>query len=283
MSSIRSHAIEFVASTLRDVKEEQLENAGSASAIRATTGVLVVAGIMLVFREEQYRPSFVTLVDTLFPASASASSLLGRARTWIEDPRNWELARLMYWSLWQLVVYVLIPVVFIKVVLRENVRDYGLKLRGATKCWWAYVAMYLMILPFVLMMAHRESFQHTYPFFKPTDVDGTLNDAFWHRFWVWQFFYAIQFVSLEFFFRGFMLHGTRRTLGIGSIFVMMIPYCMIHFGKPLPETLGALVAGLVLGFMSLKTKSVWMGFASHMSVAITMDWSALAVWRDTVP
>jgi membrane protease YdiL (CAAX protease family) len=52
---------------------------------------------------------------------------------------------------------------------------------------------------------------------------------------------------------------------------------MIHFGKPIQETLGAIVAGILLGFMALKTRSIWLGAALHIAVAWTMD--GLAVWR----
>lgn len=272
----------FVMSTVREINEEQQEHAGSSKAILAATLVLVCATVMLVFREEQYRPSLETILNGLFPAGADATSWRGKARTWVYDNRNWELTQLMYWSLWQAVIYLLIPILFVKLVLRERLRDYGLKLKGAYRCWWAYLGMYLIILPFVLWMSHRDSFQATYPFLEPAAVDGVLNDAYWKRFWIWQCFYALQFVSLEFFFRGFMVHGTRRVFGIGSIYVMTIPYCMIHFGKPLPETLGAIIAGLVLGFMSLKTRSIWLGCASHMAVAMTMDFSALSVWSESV-
>jgi membrane protease YdiL (CAAX protease family) len=89
--------------------------------------------------------------------------------------------------------------------------------------------------------------------------------------------YAIQFVALEFFFRGFLVHGTRRRLGFYSIFAMTIPYCMIHFGKPMLETFGAIIAGIVLGIMSLRTRSVWLGAGLHITVAWLMD--ALALWH----
>jgi membrane protease YdiL (CAAX protease family) len=52
---------------------------------------------------------------------------------------------------------------------------------------------------------------------------------------------------------------------------------MVHFGKPLPEVLGAVVAGLVLGAMALRTRSIWGGVAVHLGVAWTMD--LLALWR----
>jgi membrane protease YdiL (CAAX protease family) len=55
----------------------------------------------------------------------------------------------------------------------------------------------------------------------------------------------------------------------------MIPYVMIHFGKPLPETLGAIIAGLVLGHLALKSRSVWLGIATHVIVATSMDFAAL--------
>jgi membrane protease YdiL (CAAX protease family) len=74
-----------------------------------------------------------------------------------------------------------------------------------------------------------------------------------------------------------MVHGLRPRLGSCSIPVMMVPYCMIHFQKPLPETLGAIVAGLVLGFMSLRTRSIILGAAIHVSVALSMDFASL--WR----
>jgi len=56
-----------------------------------------------------------------------------------------------------------------------------------------------------------------------------------------------------------------------------VPYCMIHFRKPMPETFGTLVAGVVLGFLSLKTRSIWIGTAIHLSAALSMDF--LSMWR----
>ena len=62
----------------------------------------------------------------------------------------------------------------------------------------------------------------------------------------WELAYGLQFIGLEFFFRGFMVHGTKHRFGFYAIFVMMVPYCMIHFRKPMPETCGAIVAGMVM-------------------------------------
>ena len=55
---------------------------------------------------------------------------------------------------------------------------------------------------------------------------------------------------------------------------MVVPYCMIHFGKPMAETIAAIVAGIALGILSLKSKSI-PGIFIHYSVAIAMDFAAL--------
>jgi membrane protease YdiL (CAAX protease family) len=64
-------------------------------------------------------------------------------------------------------------------------------------------------------------------------------------------------------------------MGSHAIFAMVVPYCMIHYGKPFPETMGAIVAGIVLGTLAMKTRSIWSGFLIHVSVAISMDVAAL--------
>ena len=64
-------------------------------------------------------------------------------------------------------------------------------------------------------------------------------------------------------------------MGSHAIYAMVVPYCMIHFGKPFMETLAAIFAGLVLGTLSMKTRSIWSGFLIHVSVAISMDLAAL--------
>jgi membrane protease YdiL (CAAX protease family) len=56
---------------------------------------------------------------------------------------------------------------------------------------------------------------------------------------------------------------------------MVVPYCMIHFGKPFLEALAAIAAGIVLGTLALKTRSIWCGVLIHVSVAISMDVAAL--------
>jgi membrane protease YdiL (CAAX protease family) len=179
-----------------------------------------------------------------------------------------ELKGFAWWSGWRVFGYVIMPMIVLSWLPGERIRDYHVSLKGFFKHLWIYVALFLCVLPAVIMASHTPSFRHTYPFYRLANRSG-------FDLWAWEALYAAQFVSLEFFFRGFILQGLRRALGSNAIFVMIVPYCMIHYGKPLPETLGAIGAGLILGTLAMRTKSIWGGVLIHIGVAMTMDVLAL--------
>ena len=56
---------------------------------------------------------------------------------------------------------------------------------------------------------------------------------------------------------------------------MMVPYCMLHFHKPLAEALVSIIGAVALGFMSLRTRSIFLGTAIHLTVAWSMDLASL--------
>ena len=182
--------------------------------------------------------------------------------------KYFELEAFAWWSGWRVFGYVLIPMMVLAWLPGERIRDYHVSLRGFFKHLWIYVVLFLCVLPAVILASRTPSFRQTYPFYR-------LANRSTFDLWAWEGLYAAQFVSLEFFFRGFILNGLRRALGSNAIFVMIVPYCMIHYGKPLPETLGAIGAGLILGTLAMRTKSIWGGVLIHIGVAMTMDVLAL--------
>ena len=76
--------------------------------------------------------------------------------------------------------------------------------------------------------------------------------------------------------RGFLIFALARYVGSLAIFVMVVPYAMIHFGKPMAECVGSIIAGTVLGTMALRTGSIAGGVVVHCGVAWGMDLFALA-------
>jgi membrane protease YdiL (CAAX protease family) len=180
------------------------------------------------------------------------------------------LYELLWWASILFAFYFIVPTLVIKLIFKQNLSAYGLKIKGAFSDKKIYFLMLLVMIPIVIGVSFTHSFQSKYPFYKVS-----ANENLFGNFLIWELAYFIQFFALEFFFRGFMVHATKKTFGFYSVFVMMIPYCMIHFGKPMPETIAAIIAGIVLGVLSLKSKSIWLGVAIHYSVAITMDIAAL--------
>ncbi|MFM7709383.1 MAG: type II CAAX prenyl endopeptidase Rce1 family protein [Ferruginibacter sp.] len=181
------------------------------------------------------------------------------------------LIQLLHWSFVSISGYVIIPWLVIRFILKEKVIHFGLITGIQKEEVRVYGLTLLVMIPLVFLVSHMSSFQSRYPFYQ--SVDGIADQ----RLWIWECAYLLQFFALEFFFRGFVVHGIKHRFGILSVFVMMIPYCMIHFGKPFPETIAAILAGIFLGLVSLRTNSIWLGVLLHCSVAITMD--LLALWQ----
>lgn len=180
----------------------------------------------------------------------------------------WELTSFVWWSGWRVIGYVVIPMIVIACLPGERLRDYHISGRGFLRHLWIYGLMFLAFSPIVIVASLSSSFRETYPFYRMANRSQI-------DLWSWEVLYVIQFIALEFFFRGFLLQSLRRVMGANAIFVMMIPYCMIHYGKPMPETLGAIGAGLVLGTLAMRTRSIWGGVCIHVAVAISMDVLAL--------
>ncbi len=178
--------------------------------------------------------------------------------------RYYQLSQFLYWSLFRVVAYVVLPWLVVLLMPGERIRDYGISFKGFFSHLWVYGLLYAIIAPALVMVSFTKPFKRTYPFYK-------LAPRSWFDFGIWELFYGVQFWALEVFFRGFMIHPLKRSLGAYAVFVMAVPYCMIHYNKPLAEVLGAIVAGTVLGTLSLRTRSIWCGVLIHISVAISMD------------
>jgi membrane protease YdiL (CAAX protease family) len=152
----------------------------------------------------------------------------------------------------------------------DSLLDMGLRTRGFFQHAWIYGLSLCVVLPLLLVVSRQPDFGAYYPFY------GKCSRS-WYDLLSWEGMYYAQFFGLEMFFRGFWLGALRRSFGSGAIFAMAVPYCMIHFGKPFLEVNGAIVAGIFLGSLSMKTKSIYQGFLVHITVAALMDW--LALWH----
>ncbi len=233
--------------------------------------ILLAIGTVIAIRYGGLSSTTAWLTTTL--DGVALDGLSNRFDRALSQSEHASFNRRMYWGLFRWVVYVVPAVLVARYVLRTRLRDLGLKagpeLRRHAPL---YLGLYLLLLPFVVAASFNGEFQDTYPFYEPPSGIG-----YWPRFYIWQAVYAGQFLALEFFFRGVLVHGLARRFGAMAVFISLIPYVMIHLTKPLAEALGSIVAGTVLGFLSLRTGSVYLGAALHFAVALTIDLLVLAV------
>jgi uncharacterized protein len=244
-----------------------VRNAGGVD--RRVLVVAVVASLCLTtvayygtFRSEN---ELVGLVDGLgFDAGAR----------WLDDHLNYGAAylhnRLVLWAAANCLVLGVVPAIAVRVVLRERLSGFGCKLGGALRYWRVYALAFAVISPVLVVASLQDGFQATYPMYRIQR--GQLDELL-----RWEALYIAQFAAIEFFFRGFLVHGLRPRLGFAAVPVATIPYCMLHFGKPVSETIAAIGAGLFLGTLSYVTRSIWLGIALHAAVAVSID--LLALWH----
>lgn len=227
--------------------------------------ILLVAAVMVVLGYSfGDRPFFVA---TFAPALERSA----RLRPYIE------LLGFSYWSLAKLLGYLVLPLAHVY-LLGGSARDYGLGLRPAPSVLIPseqgprarlpsvrlYLLFVLAFLPVVFLVSRTPAFQEGYPFYRQSG--RSLFD-----FVAWEAQYLSTFVAVEFFFRGYLLFGLLRPLGVHALFVSMVPYALIHMLKPAPEALGSIAAGLLLGTLALGTGSLWCGALVHITVALSMD------------
>ena len=187
------------------------------------------------------------------------------------EVQDYQLFDLCYWALCRFFFYLVIPILIIKLVLKKNLSEFGWRRSGEfKKTIKIFILFFAFMLPLVYMVSLQDSFIHKYPFYHPE----SQNDL-WPNLIIWELLYFVQFVALEFFFRGFIVHGFKKEIGDYSVLIMVIPYCMIHFQKPFLETIGAIFAGFILGYLSLRKNSIGTGIALHFAVAVSMDIFAL--------
>jgi membrane protease YdiL (CAAX protease family) len=227
---------------------------------------LTITAIVLTMQEYYGgRSSYDVLLRPWF------TELKAAGHDWVKLEKYDELYGYCWWVAARVIGYVIVPLGVWKLLFpTDRVLDMGLRTRGFFAHAWIYGLCLAVVIPTMLIVANQPDFGTYYPFYKNSSRS-------WFDFLLWELLYGLQFLALELFFRGWMLAALRTTMGAGAIFAMAVPYCMIHYGKPYLEAHGAIVAGVVLGSLAMKTRSIYAGFLVHITVAFAMDF--LALWR----
>ncbi len=208
--------------------------------------------------------AFPTFLGVAFYQSCNLLQLLG-----LEYPRDYFHVKL-YNRYDSLLIYTLMILLLGGVVGRSQFKNFGLfEFRFKARIYFYFL---LAMVPLIAWAATQQDFLNQYPNLKPEYFDREDYLGYFLRF---EPFYLLDFVGVEWYFRGFMILAFQRFLNEKTVLAAATIYCMFHFGKPILECVSSFFGGYILGYMSYKTKSIWGGIIVHMGVALLMDFMAL--------
>ncbi len=140
-----------------------------------------------------------------------------------------------------------------------------------------YALLVALIIPITALTALNSEFNSFYPVYKRC---GGYAFAAFHQIPEWvsvitcEFFYLTDFLNTELLFRGFLVIGVSKYLGKDSILPMVAAYAVLHFGKPLGETISSVFGGYLLGVLAYYSKNIWGGVILHITLAGSMEFFA---------
>jgi len=182
------------------------------------------------------------------------------------DPNDIRFLAQVYFSSFTLVCFVGIPLFFHVVFPPGLDNPFGFRLRSCRPHVPVYFVILIFMVPLLWIASTRPAFYNFYPMYNPVSIGMWL---------LYEAIYMTQFFAVEFFFRGFSLFRLESRFGLHAVTIMVVPYALLHIHKPFAEALASIVAGLVLGVLALKSRSIWPGVFIHCTVAFCMDWFAL--------
>ncbi|MGE5354589.1 MAG: lysostaphin resistance A-like protein [Acidobacteriota bacterium] len=181
-----------------------------------------------------------------------------------------ELNRFLYWFLGDFGLLFLIPVFIIRFFFTQKPSLYGLR-RGdyAFGLKASGLALALMIV-IVWFISALPSFSESYPTLSSAKDD-------WKMFFIFEAALLLYMLAWEFIWRGYMLFGLEEKFNYYSVLVQMLPFVILHNGKPVLETFGSILGAIMLGILALRTRSVYYGIVIHFSTLFSID--AISILR----
>lgn len=134
-----------------------------------------------------------------------------------------------------------------------------------------YLIMILIMIPVIALASTQADFLRTYPKAKIlTNLQTSGGLPLW-KYLLFELSYGFDFLSIELFFRGFLILSLAHICGQHCIIPAACFYCAIHFGKPMGEAISSFFGGTLLGIIAFNTGSIWGGLWVHLGIAWLME------------
>ena len=171
-------------------------------------------------------------------------------------------------------ITILSPLLILKLIFDRHTGEglYGLRLKRIDlRPYWI---MLILLAPVIYLVSFSPDFIDYYPTYKR--ASGDMFAQYYHfpevvSKIIYETFYLSDFMYTELFFRGFLVIGFTKLLGKNAIIPMAAAYAVLHFGKPLGETIGSVFGGYILGIIAFYSRNIWGGVFIHGGIALLME------------
>jgi len=181
--------------------------------------------------------------------------------------RNTYWNQIVYWPFKLIVVTVVLFIIW--KLTKEKQPFYGTRIKDFS--FKPYLLMLLIMVPLVAAASTQQDFLAMYPKLKAISFLKKGHNNGWYKL-LYELSYGSDFVSIELFFRGFLVLAFTKWFGKDAILPMACFYCTIHFGKPLGECISSYFGGILLGIVVYHTRSIFGGLMVHLGIAWLMEW-----------
>ncbi|MFC2082100.1 type II CAAX prenyl endopeptidase Rce1 family protein [Bacteroidota bacterium] len=179
------------------------------------------------------------------------------------DP-NVQLYEYLFWFITDFITLFMIPILIIIFIHKEKPKDYGLKFGDARFGFFVTILCLAVMGVIVWFVSAMPSFAVKYPHLQSARGDWTL-------LLIYEAGMLLYMFAWEFIWRGYMLFGLEEKFGYYAVLIQMIPFVILHNGKPDIETFSAIIAGIALGIIALRTRSFLYGVFVHFGVMLGID------------
>ncbi|MDQ3022530.1 MAG: hypothetical protein M3R36_18475 [Bacteroidota bacterium] len=171
----------------------------------------------------------------------------------------------IYWFLADGGLMFFLPLLSIKLVFKEKLLDYGFTL-GDKKFGLITSGIFLLVMLVIIwIVSGSSSFASMYP------LGGVKVKESFIIFFLYELCILVYMLGWEFFWRGYSLFGLKEKFGYYSVFIQMIPFFILHKGKPELELFASIFAGLILGVQALRSRSFIYSWILHWLVMFSID------------
>ncbi|MEW6402923.1 MAG: CPBP family intramembrane glutamic endopeptidase [Chloroflexota bacterium] len=150
------------------------------------------------------------------------------------------------------ILYLVIPLVMIILLFRENPKEYGFSL-GDWKAGLIIMGIGILFMaPIIYYLGSRDESMKAY-------YERFLPGLPWTTF--------LNLIGWEFLFRGWIIFGYARKFGPEALWLQAVPFAIAHISKPEVETLSTIFGGFAFGWVAWRTRSFVWPFLIHWFIA----------------